>query len=119
MDIYREHILDHWKRPRNFGKLDDPNVVIDETNPLCGDALHFELKVEDGAIKAIAFQGEGCAISVAAASLLTEKAKRQSVKNVLSISNEMMLKELGISLSPTRLRCGLLAISGLRKGLKT
>lgn len=118
MDIYREHILDHYRQPRNYGKLAKPDLTADQTNPLCGDHLHFELAVSDGRVTEVKFTGGGCAISLAAASILTEMTDGRSVTAVSKLSDQDMLRELGVPLSPSRLKCGLLALTGVRKALK-
>ncbi len=118
MNIYQENILDHHRNPRNFGRLARPTHAVDHTNPLCGDALHLELLVENGAIIEIAFDGQGCAISLAAASIMTEQLKGQPVEVITGYSDQRMQDELGVPLSPARLKCGLLAVSALRKCLQ-
>jgi nitrogen fixation NifU-like protein len=84
-DLYQEVILDHNKRPRNFGTLPDATAAAQGHNPLCGDKLSLYLKVEGGRIEAIAFEGSGCAISKASASLMTDAVKGQSVPDVLAL----------------------------------
>ncbi len=118
MNIYQENILDHYRNPRHYGTVAKPSFTIDEHNPFCGDQLHFEGRVEDGELKELTFQGGGCAISLAAASLLAEYANGKSIEELDNFSDAEMLEHLGVPLSPTRTKCGLLAISGVRKGLK-
>ena len=117
MNIYRENILDHHRNPRNYGRLKSPSVSVDETNPLCGDHLHFDLAIEGGTLNDIKFEGGGCAISLAGASMLTEEVKARALSAVEDMTDKDMLALLGVPLSPTRTKCGLLAISGLRKAL--
>jgi nitrogen fixation NifU-like protein len=116
-DFYREFILDHYKRPRNFGTLEDPDVTYEEDNPLCGDRIRIDLKLREGHVADVRFTGQGCAISQAAASLLTEKIKGASLERVRGFSKEEMLEILGVPLSPIRLKCGLLALKVLKTGL--
>lgn len=118
MDLYREHILDHYRNPRNYGKMTNPTVAVNELNPTCGDQLHIELQIAGGKVADIKFEGGGCAISLAAASILTERVTGRSVKEAQAISDKEMLDELGVPLSPSRTKCGLLAVSGLRRALK-
>ena len=118
MNIYREHILDHYRNPRHYGKLAQPTVTVDETNPVCGDHLHIELSIEHQKIREIAFEGGGCAISLAAASVLAEELAGRPVQEVTKFTDAKMLSLLGVPLSPTRTKCGLLALSGLRAGLR-
>lgn len=125
-DFYRENILDHYKNPRNFGKLSDSDYSAQVANPLCGDRIGMEIKfkVQNGhppgkfkVIKEIRFYGEGCAISTAAASMLTEKAKGMEIREVQKLKTADILKLLGIELTPTRLKCALLPLEVLQKAL--
>ena len=116
-DFYREFILDHYKRPRNFGTLEDPDVTHEEDNPLCGDRIRIDLRLREGHVADVRFTGQGCAISQAAASLLTERIKGASLERVRAFSKEEMLEILGVPLSPIRLKCGLLALKVLKTGL--
>ena len=114
--LYREHILDHYQNPRNQGSLSNPTVQVDEANPLCGDILHFDVQVTDGVIGDIKFSGHGCAISLAAASILTDEIKGKKVDELPT--DQEMQDLLGVELSPVRLKCGLLALSGVRKAVQ-
>lgn len=117
MNIYRENILDHFQNPRNRGALPGADVTVEESNPVCGDRLKLMYKLDGGRIGDIKFEGDGCAISLAAASMLTELAQGKTLVELHAIRDEDMLKEIGVPLSPTRVKCGLLALSGLRKML--
>jgi nitrogen fixation NifU-like protein len=116
-DIYLEHILDHFKSPRNYGILEDANYVYEGGNPTCGDMVKFFVKVSDGKIEDIRFIGKGCAISQASASILTELVKGKDLEFVKNMTKEQLLDELGIELSPTRLKCALLSIETLKIAL--
>ncbi|MFQ5657023.1 MAG: Fe-S cluster assembly sulfur transfer protein SufU [Candidatus Methylomirabilales bacterium] len=116
-DFYREFILDHYKRPRNFGTLVDPDITYEEDNPLCGDKIRIDLKLRDDRVDDVRFKGQGCAISQAAASILTERIKGTPLERVRGFSKDEMLQALGIPLSPIRLKCGLLALKVLKTGL--
>lgn len=116
-DFYREFILDHYKSPRNFGTLEDPDITYEEDNPLCGDRIRIDLSLDKGRVADVRFTGEGCAISTAAASILTQKIKGEPVERVRAFSKEEMLEALGVPLSPIRLKCGLLALKVLKTGL--
>ena len=116
-DFYREFILDHYKRPRNFGTLEDPDITNEEENPLCGDRIRIDVKLGEDRVADVRFQGRGCAISTAAASILTDKIKGASLERVKAFSKEEMLQALGVPLSPIRLKCGLLALKVLKTGL--
>ncbi|MFQ5802229.1 MAG: Fe-S cluster assembly sulfur transfer protein SufU [Candidatus Methylomirabilales bacterium] len=116
-DFYRKFILDHYKRPRNFGALENPDVTHEEDNPLCGDRIRIDLCLNEGRVADVRFTGEGCAISTAAASILTEKIMGAPLERVRAFSKEDMLEALGVPLSPIRLKCGLLALKVLKTGL--
>ena len=116
-DLYREHILDHYKHPRNYGELDDPKVSVEGQNPLCGDHLHLDVRVEDGTVAAIRFHGKGCAISQAATSMLTELVEGRPVEEVAALGREDIVEEVGIPLSPMRLKCALLGLGTLKVAL--
>lgn len=117
MDLYMEQILDHYKYPRNFGRLENPDITHEEGNPSCGDQIRIDLKISDGKISDVRFSGKGCAISQAATSMLTEMIKGQSLEDVKKISKEDMLGELGIEISAIRLKCALLALKILKAGV--
>src|SRR5438477_5146135 len=95
-DLYRENILDHYKHPRNAGHLPDPTVSAEGVNPLCGDELRVELEISDGVVSDLRFNGRGCAISQAAASMISEVAKGKRVDDVRALGQEDVLDELGI-----------------------
>jgi nitrogen fixation NifU-like protein len=116
-DLYREHILDHYKNPRNHGTIDDADVSAEGVNPLCGDQLAIDLKIADGRIEDIKFHGRGCSISQAATSMLTELAEGKTVEEAAALSKDDVLAELGIPLSPVRLKCALLGLGTLRLAL--
>lgn len=114
--FYREFILDHYKNPRNFGRLEGATISHEEDNPLCGDVVGMDLLVKEGAIADVRFHGRGCAISQASASLLTEKIKGMPLADARKIGKEDVLEELGIEISPARLKCALLSLKVLKAG---
>ncbi|HYW26225.1 MAG TPA: SUF system NifU family Fe-S cluster assembly protein [Terriglobales bacterium] len=114
--FYREFILDHYKNPRNFGRLEGASVSHEEYNPLCGDLVGMDFRIEDGVIEDVRFHGRGCAISQASASLMTERLKGMSVDEARQISKDDVLGELGIDISPARLKCALLTLKVLKVG---
>ncbi len=116
-DFYREYILDHYKNPRNHGHIDHPSAVAEGVNPLCGDELAIELKVEDGIVTDVRYNGRGCAISQAAASMLSDAVKGKPVAELSQIGKDDVLDELGIPLSPIRLKCALLSVGVLKVAL--
>jgi nitrogen fixation protein NifU and related proteins len=116
-DFYRENILDHYKNPRNHGHIDHPSAAAEGVNPLCGDELAIELKVEDGVVTDVRYNGRGCAISQAAASMLSDAVKGKPVAELSQIGKDDVLDELGIPLSPIRLKCALLSVGVLKVAL--
>jgi len=118
MDIYREEILDHFKNPRNFGKSKKGKIKVKETNASCGDVMEMSLKVKKGKVEDIKFKGEGCAISIAAASMLTEMVKGKRVSEVKKITEKDMIDRLGIKISSGRRKCATLGLVICQKSLK-
>lgn len=114
--FYREYILDHYKNPRNFGRIENPTLSHEEDNPLCGDIIGIDLQVRDGKVDDVKFHGRGCAISQASASLLTERIKGMTLDEARKIGKEDVLGELGIEISPARLKCALLSLKVLKVG---
>ncbi|HLH68176.1 MAG TPA: SUF system NifU family Fe-S cluster assembly protein [Candidatus Dormibacteraeota bacterium] len=114
--FYREYILDHYRNPRNFGRLEKPDISHEEYNPLCGDLVGMDFRIEDGVIADVRFHGRGCAISQASASLMTERLKGMPLEEARKISKEDVLEELGIEISPARLKCALLSLKVLKVG---
>ena len=113
-DLYREQILDHYRNPRNHGTLDPHDASFEDTNPLCGDRVRFDLRLQGETISDIAFSGRGCAISQASASMLTEMVKGQPVTEVRELSKDDLLEELGIPISAARIKCALLPLKVLK-----
>jgi nitrogen fixation NifU-like protein len=107
-DLYRDYILDHYKHPRNFGELEPRDLEAREHNPLCGDELGVHIRVRDGRIEDIRFQGHGCAISQAAASIASEELKGMPVERAGTLPADWVLELLGIPVSATRRKCALL-----------
>lgn len=118
-DIYKELILDYYRNPRNFGKLEQFDISSHDTNPLCGDEVDIQIKVGAGnRIEQIKFTGRGCAISQASASMLTELAKGKELEWVKQLSKEDVLKLLGNpELGPSRIKCALLGMKVLKTGV--
>jgi nitrogen fixation NifU-like protein len=118
-DIYRELILDYYRNPRNFGKLDPHDIDAKDSNPLCGDEVEIQIKVSpDNKIEDIRFFGKGCAISQASASMLTELAKGKPLEWTKELSKQDILKMLGTSdLGPARIKCALLSMKVLKTGV--
>jgi nitrogen fixation NifU-like protein len=115
--IYREFIIDHYKNPRNFGELDERDVEFHDRNPLCGDELGVHIRLEDDRIADLRFHGHGCAISQAAASIISDVLKGKRVADIAELDRGFVCEELGIDLSPTRLKCGLLSLKVVQGAL--
>ena len=117
-DIYREIILDHYRNPRNKGKLSNADVSIHDSNPLCGDEIDIHLKIEEEKVKDIKFEGRGCAISQASASMLTEMIMDKSLTTVKDLTKEDILENIGLmNLGPARIKCALLSLKVLKLGM--
>ena len=114
-DLYREQILDHYKKPRNWGELDDADYEFEDTNPLCGDVLKVQLKVDDhGVVDDLRFSGAGCAISQASASLVSDEIRGMKVDDVVRMDRDAVLELLGIDISATRMKCAMLSLKVLK-----
>jgi nitrogen fixation NifU-like protein len=109
-DFYKEYILDHYRNPRNFGELDAPTATAEDLNPLCGDKIRFDLMVEDGTVTDVRFSGRGCAISQASASMLSESLRGMKLEDVARLSQEAVLENVGIGISPARMKCAMLGL---------
>src|SRR5690349_19447172 len=116
-DLYRDYILEHYRRPHNFGVLDNATATQEGANPLCGDRITMQLRVRDGQIAAVGFTGRGCAISQASASLLTDEIKGKPVESAAGMSPDDVLDLLGIEISPARMKCAMLSLETLQGAL--
>ena len=114
---YREYILDHYRNPRNYGKLEQPDVHAEDSNPLCGDQLALDLQIEGNHVTAVRFQGRGCAISQASASMLSEMIEGKTTQEVIRLGKDDVLDALGITISPARTKCAFLCLRVLHRGL--
>jgi nitrogen fixation NifU-like protein len=113
--LYREAILDHYKHPHNFGELDDADLEAEDNNPLCGDELKVQLKVgDDGRVETIRFSGQGCAISQASASMISDEIEGMTVDELRRLDKGAILELLGIDISATRMKCALLSLKVLK-----
>ncbi|QEC47620.1 SUF system NifU family Fe-S cluster assembly protein [Baekduia soli] len=114
-DLYREEILQHYKRPHNWGPMEDPDLEAADHNPLCGDQLKVMLKVDDaGRIADVRFEGHGCAISQASASMVSDEVTGMPVDELLRLDRDFVLDLLGIDISATRMKCALLSLKVLK-----
>ena len=121
MDMYRDIILDHYKRPRNFGTLNSPDAKASEYNATCGDRITIELRTQNAerrtVIKDIKFSGEGCAIGMASASMLMERVKGMRLNMIMKLQTKDILEMLGTSLTPSRVKCATLPLEVLQKAV--
>ena len=113
-DLYREQILEHYKRPRHWGELADPDAEAEDNNPLCGDELKVQLRIEDGKVVDVGFSGHGCAISQASASMTSDEVIGMSVDDLVRLDKSFVLDLLGIDISATRMKCALLSLKVLK-----
>ena len=113
-DFYRDYILDHYRNPRNFGSLERVDVEAEDLNPLCGDQIRMQLRLDDGVVSEVRFSGKGCAISQASASMLTERVKGMKLADVAKLSKDVVLEDVGIGISPTRMKCAMLGLRVLK-----
>ena len=113
-DLYRDYILEHYKHPRNFGELEEHDLEAHEHNPLCGDELGVQIVLDGDRIEDLRFQGHGCAISQAAASIASEELKGMKVADVERLGADWMIDLLGIPVSATRRKCALLNLKVVR-----
>ena len=110
-ELYRENILDHYKRPRHFGRPDRFDLEYEDTNPFCGDEQHVTIRLDEaGRVAEVAFEGQGCAISTAATSLLTDELVGKTREELLALPKEEVLDLLGIEISATRMKCAMLGL---------
>lgn len=116
--LYSDILLDHFRHPRNYGSLDAPDISNEQFNPLCGDRIRIELKLEHSIVNEARFKGDGCAISTAAASLLTEMVLGKDVEELTNMSDARLISALESNIQPARLQCVLLPLQALREGLK-
>ncbi|ADJ13665.1 iron-sulfur cluster assembly scaffold protein [Halalkalicoccus jeotgali] len=117
-DMYREQILDHYKNPRNYGELEDPTFSHVGENPMCGDEIRVDVNLEDDGetIEYVAFSGDGCAISQASASLLTQKLPGMNLEELAEMDRDDITEMLGIEISPMRIKCAVLAEKVVQDG---
>ena len=113
-ELYRDYILEHYKNPKNFGELPERDLEFHDKNPLCGDEMEVQIKVEDGKIAELKWHGQGCAISQAAASIASEELIGMPVDDAAKLDADWMLEHMGIDISATRRKCALLNLKVVR-----
>ena len=116
--LYSETLLDHFRHPRNYGSLDAPDISNEQFNPLCGDRIRLELKLQQAIVNEVRFKGDACAICTAAASLLTEVILGKDLAQLVDIPDERLISALESEIQPARLQCALLPLQALREGVK-
>ncbi len=116
-NLYREHILDHYGNPRNQGTLEDADISCELDNPVCGDVVRLYIRLTDGRVSEARFDGSGCVISMASASMFTEEIQGKTVEELKALQDEDVFRMLGITLGPVRAKCGLLPLRVLQNGL--
>src|SRR6188474_1637791 len=117
-ELYSDILLDHFRHPRNYGGLDAPDISNEQFNPLCGDRIRLELKLQQSIVSEARFKGDACAICTAAASLLTEIVLGKDVNELENLSDGKLISALESDIKPDRLQCALLPLHALREGLK-
>ena len=117
-DMYKEHILELYRSPSNFGILENVSHEATEYNSLCGDEITVQLFVEGGVVKDVKFSGSGCVISMVSSSLLTDKIKGMKVSDVKKLTRDDLLKMLKVKITPVRIKCVLLSLEATKKALK-
>jgi nitrogen fixation protein NifU and related proteins len=114
-DLYRQEILEHYKRPHHWGEMERPDLEFEDSNPLCGDELRVMLRIgEDGTVQDVRFSGHGCAISQAAASMASDEVVGMKLDDLLRLDRSFVLDLLGIDISATRMKCALLSLKVLK-----
>lgn len=118
-DIYQEHILDHYAQPRNKGRLGDPDIVGDADDPSCGDQVRLEIGLDsEGRVERVVFEGEGCMVSMASASMFTEYVEGRTVEELERIAEDDVLAMLDVPVGGSRRRCALAPLRALQAGLE-
>ena len=116
--LYSDVLLDHFRHPRNYGSLNAPDISYESFNPLCGDRIRIELKLHNTIVAEVRFKGDGCAISTAAASMLTELLIGATIEQITAISDDQLISALESDIKPARQQCALLPLEALRQGLQ-
>ena len=116
--MYRENILDHYKNPHNHGTIENAEIKFTENNPLCGDVITVNLKLNDHKVEDVKFSGRGCAISLSATSMLTDEIKGKTLEQINNIKREDVVKLLGIDVGPVRTKCAVLGLVAIKNGIE-
>ena len=116
--LYREQLMELYRNPSNRGSLEKSSGSFEGANPMCGDSLSFQILLENDIVKDIAFQGSGCAISIASTSLVTDAVKGKTREEILDLSREDVLSLLGLELGPSRIKCAMLSLHSIQEYLR-
>ncbi len=116
-DLYRELILDHYQHPHNHGEIPDADITYEDSNPLCGDRIRIDIKTKNNVVTDVKFNGKGCAVSQASASMLTDALIGKSLDEIKTMDKQFILDMLGIPLGPTRIKCALLPLKVIKAGV--
>ncbi len=116
-DLYRELILDHYQHPHNHGEIPSADISYEDSNPLCGDKIRIDIKLKNNIVEDVKFNGKGCAISQASASMLTDEILGKSLDEVKKLDKKFILEMLGIPLGPSRIKCALLPLKVIKAGV--
>jgi len=116
-DLYRELILDHYQHPHNHGELPGADISYEDSNPLCGDKIRIDIKLKNDIVEDVKFNGKGCAISQASASMLTDEILGKSLDEIKKLDKKFILDLLGIPLGPSRIKCALLPLKVIKAGV--
>ena len=117
-ELYSDILLDHFRHPRNYGDLTAPDISYENLNPLCGDRIRIQVRINDSIVEEARFKGDGCAISLAAASLLSEMIRGIRIDELANVSDSRLIAALESDIKPARIACALLPLEALRAGLK-
>jgi nitrogen fixation NifU-like protein len=116
-NLYREFLLDHYKNPKNKRKIEHADVHAQDSNPLCGDEVEIFMKLNNAHIKDVSFEGKGCVISMASASMLSEYVTDKNIADVKNMTREQWLEMINLPLTPTRIKCAMLPLATMKKGI--
>ena len=119
MNLYQELLMDHYRYPRNRGTLENPDFTSLHHNPSCGDSVQFAGHVKKNQVVSLVFQGRGCVISQATASLLSDTVTNKNIADICALDKDFVLSMIGMQLGPTRLKCALLPLQALQEGVAT
>ncbi|EET89626.1 MAG: SUF system NifU family Fe-S cluster assembly protein [Candidatus Micrarchaeales archaeon] len=118
LDLYAEELISNYEHPHNKGKIDNPDAEMHEYNPVCGDDITIYIKVSDNKVKEVKFEGQGCAISMGTASMLTESIKGKSLSEISAMGFKDIVELIGVDPGPARLKCATISLKALQKAVQ-